>query len=156
MSFVAPTALWWALLAIPIIALYILRVRLRRKRVSTTMFWDRVFEEKRTTSLWRRLRHLVSLLLQLAFLALLVLALGDPIFSWLSQKRQHIVLVIDNSASMNAGEDGGTRLDVAKRCAKDLIRGLRMGDEMAILSAGTTGQGRARTYRTCAESQSRG
>ena len=138
MSFVAPTALWWALLAIPIIALYILRVRLRRKRVSTTMFWDRVFEEKRTTSWWRRLRHLVSLLMQLAFLALLVLALSDPVLSWLARQRQHTVLVIDNSASMNAGEDGTTRLDAAKNRAGDLIRGLRMGDEMAVLSAGTT------------------
>ena len=69
-------------LAVPIVVFYILKVRLRRVPVLTLMFWQQIFEEKKPRSIWQRLRHLISLLLQLAFLALLVFAVADPIFRW--------------------------------------------------------------------------
>ena len=81
MEFGNPSGLLWGLLAIPIVIFYILKIRLRRVPVSTVMFWDQVFEEKRPRAIWQRLRHLVSLLVQLAFLGLLVAALSDPSFS---------------------------------------------------------------------------
>ena len=40
MNFLSPTSLFLFGLAIPIIALYILRLRRRREPVSTLMFWD--------------------------------------------------------------------------------------------------------------------
>ena len=76
MSLVNPAALLLAGLAIPIVVFYILKIRLRRVPVSTLLFWRQIFEEKKPRSLWQRLRHLLSLLLQLAFLALLVLRPG--------------------------------------------------------------------------------
>src|SRR6267378_3454941 len=72
-----PSAMLWAALAIPIVVFYILKIRLRRVPVSTILFWEQIFEEKRPRSLWQRLRHLVSLLVQLAFLLLLVLARAE-------------------------------------------------------------------------------
>ncbi|MEJ7636415.1 MAG: BatA domain-containing protein [Singulisphaera sp.] len=82
MSLVNPAALLFAALALPVVVFYILKIRLRRVPVSTLMFWRQIFEEKKPRSIWQRLRHLLSLLLQLAFLTLLVLALADPIFRW--------------------------------------------------------------------------
>ena len=82
MSFAAPMMLWWGLLAIPVVVFYVLKVRVRRIPVSTLMFWEKVYEEKAPRSLWERLRHLSSLLLQLLLLALLVIALADPVFDW--------------------------------------------------------------------------
>src|SRR5215212_4760604 len=105
-----PAALVWAALAIPIVAFYILKVRLRRVPVSTILFWEQVFEEKRPRSLWQRLRHLVSLLVQLAFLLLLVLALAEPFFPWEARQARRLVLVVDNSASMNATDLAPSRL----------------------------------------------
>ena len=64
-----------AALAVPIVVFYILKIRLRRVPVSTLMFWQQIFEEKKPRSIWQRLRHLLSLLLQLAFLLLLILSL---------------------------------------------------------------------------------
>ena len=86
-EFANPGGWWWILLAIPIALLYVLKIRLRRQSVSTLLFWDQVFDEKKPRSWWEKLRHLLSLLLQLAFVALLVAALVDPLWSW-QKKRQ--------------------------------------------------------------------
>ena len=104
MNLVNPAALFLAGLAVPIVVFYILKIRLRRVPVSTLLFWQQIFEEKKPRSLWQRLRHLLSLLLQLAFLALLVFALADPIFRWQQARARRLVLVVDNSASMNASD----------------------------------------------------
>ncbi|MGC1273228.1 MAG: BatA and WFA domain-containing protein [Planctomycetaceae bacterium] len=137
MSFAAPMMLWWALLAIPIVIFYVLKVRVRRVPVSTLMFWEKVYEEKAPRSLWERLRHLSSLLLQLALLALLVIALADPVFDWEAKAARQVVLVLDNSASMQATDVSPSRLDAAKKTATGLLHGLRPRDRMAVLSAGT-------------------
>jgi hypothetical protein len=140
MSLVNPSALLFALLAVPIVIFYILKIRLRRVPVSTLMFWRQIFEEKKPRSIWQRLRHLVSLLLQLAFLTLLVFALGDPIFRWQQARARRLVLVLDNSASMNARDVEPSRLAAAKREARRIIDGLRPGDELALVAAGTQPQ----------------
>jgi hypothetical protein len=158
MSFAAPMMLWWGLLAIPVVVFYVLKVRVRRVPVSTLMFWEKVYEEKAPRSLWERLRHLSSLLLQLALLALLVIALADPVFDWEAKAARRVVLVVDNSASMQATDAAPTRLDAAKRRAVSLLDGLRPRDEMAVLSAGTRPEvvvgmtGHVRTLKDAVES----
>ena len=137
LEFANPLGWWWAALAIPILLLYILKIRLRRQPVSTLLFWAQLFDEKKPRAWWQRLRHLLSLLLQLAFLLLVVAALTDPLWSWQKNRQRRIVLVVDNSASMRAvEEDGQSRLDKAKQSAEALVRSLRSGDRMAVLSAG--------------------
>ncbi len=136
MGLANPTALWWLALAVPVVVFYILKVRLRRVPVSTTMFWQQVFEEKRPRSLWQRLRHLLSLLVQLVFLSLLVLALARPFFAWQQRQARRLVLVVDNSASMRATDVAPNRLAQAKKEALRIIRGLRQSDQMAVVAAG--------------------
>ncbi len=140
MNFANPMGLIWASLAIPIVIFYILKIRLRRVPVSTVLFWRQIFEEKKPRSLWQRLRHLLSLLVQLAFLALLVGALIQPFFSWEIDAARRVVLVIDNSASMNATDVEPSRLARAKELGQRVIDGLRARDEMAIIAAGTQPQ----------------
>src|ERR1700734_3203987 len=100
MSLGNPTALFWLLLAIPVVIFYILKIRLKRVPVSTVIFWRQVFDEKRPRSLWQRLRHLVSLLVQLALRGLLAPARAEPFYSWDVLGARRVVLVLDNSASM--------------------------------------------------------
>lgn len=140
MNLVNPAALIFAALALPVVVFYILKIRLRRVPVSTLMFWRQIFEEKKPRSIWQRLRHLLSLLLQLAFLALLVLALADPIFRWQQARSRRLVLVVDNSASMNANDVSPSRLEAAKAQGRRVIDGLRLGDELAVVAAGTQPQ----------------
>ncbi len=139
MNLLHPIALAWAGLAVPIVIFYILKIRLRRVPVSTTLFWRQIFEEKQPRSIWEKLRHLLSLLIQLALVALVVAALTEPILRWEIREARRLVVVVDNSASMNARDkaEGPDRLALAKKEALDLIDGLRFRDEMAILAAGT-------------------
>ncbi len=143
MSLVNPAALILAGLALPIIVFYILKIRLRRIPVSTLLFWQQIFEEKKPRPLWQRLRHLLSLLLQLVFLAFLVIALADPIFRWQQARARRLVLVVDNSSSMNASDVAPSRLEAARVEGRRLIEGMRAGDELAIIEAG------ARTRVVC-------
>ena len=140
MTFDSPSSLLWLALAVPIMVFYILKIRLRRQPVSTVMFWKLVLDEQNPRSIWQRMRHLVSLLMQLAMLALLALAVADPYFFWEVRAARRIVVVVDNSASMNATDAKPTRLAEAKRQAGQIIAGMRHRDEVALVTAGTQPQ----------------
>ncbi|MBY0398288.1 MAG: BatA domain-containing protein, partial [Thermoleophilia bacterium] len=129
MSLAHPAALAWAALALPIVALYILKVRQRRVPVSTNLFWRQVFQDERPRSLWEFLRHLLSLLVQLALIGLLVFALAEPVFRWEVLQARRYALIIDNSASMNATDGLPTRLDAAKAEGRRVIDALKARDE---------------------------
>ncbi|MCC6359489.1 MAG: BatA and WFA domain-containing protein [Phycisphaerales bacterium] len=164
MSLASPLALAWLAIAVPIVILYVLKIRLRRVPISSIMLWNEIFDEKSPRSIWQRLRHLISLLLQLAFLIFLALALADPFWSWQARDARRIALVIDTSASMSAVDraefasaassqpatgpatepaTGGAfvsdrpRLKEAKRLARQAIDALRDRDTMAVIAAGS-------------------
>ncbi len=138
MTFALPTALILSALALPIIAFYILKVRLRRVPVSTNLFWKQIYEEKPPRSIWQHFRHLLSLLLQLLLLLLIVLAIADPYFSWQLLQARRLVIVIDHSASMRATDVAPSRLEAARTAALNVVDGLRFRDEVAIVLAGST------------------
>ena len=137
MTLGTPLALLLALIAIPIVIFYILKVRLRRVPVSTNLFWNQIFEEKPPKSLWQNLRYWLSLLAQLLILALLVLAIADPILSWQTKGARRLVLILDVSASMQAADKATSRFDSAKQAAQRVLDGVREQDQVAILTAGT-------------------
>ena len=137
LSFALPIAFMLAAIALPIVALYILKVRLRRVPVSTNLFWKQIYDEKPPRSIWQHFRHLISLLLQLLLLLLIVLAIADPYFSWQVLQARRLVLVIDNSASMRATDVAPSRLEAAKSAARQIVDGLRFRDEVAIVLAGS-------------------
>ena len=139
MNLAFPVALAWAALAVPIVIFYILKVRLRRIPVSTTMFWRQIFEDKPPRSLWETLKHLISLAAQIALLLLLVMALTDPYFPWELLEARRVVLVVDNSASLAAKDVLPSRFAQAVTRGHHVIDGLRFHDAMAIvLAAGET------------------
>ncbi len=137
MTLGTPLALLLALIAIPIVIFYILKVRLRRVPVSTNLFWNQIFEEKPPKSLWQNLRYWLSLLAQLLILALLVLAIADPILSWQSKGARRMVLIMDVSASMKATDVTPSRFVSAKQAAQRVLDGVREQDQVALLTAGT-------------------
>ncbi len=61
-----------------VVVFYILKLRRRPVAVPFSKIWERILRDKEATSLFSQLKRLLSLLLQLALLALAVLALGDP------------------------------------------------------------------------------
>src|SRR5262245_15003438 len=111
---------------------YILKLRRRAFAVPFSPLWNRILKDKEATSLFSKLKRLLSLLLQLALLALLVLALGDPRAAASLIKGRHLVVLIDASASMQATDVAGGRIGAAKDEVRKMIRGLGGADRMLI------------------------
>ncbi|MCA9586500.1 MAG: VWA domain-containing protein [Myxococcales bacterium] len=124
-------------------ALYILKLRRRTVAVPFSKLWERILRDKEATSLFSKLKRLLSLLLQLALLALLVGALGDPRAAASIIKGRSLVVIIDASASMQATDVPPSRLGAAKEEVKRVVRGLGGSDRMLIaqMDAVTTALG---------------
>lgn len=127
-------ALLFGVVGAAVTALYILKLRRRRVRVPFAKLWDRVLKERESTSLFRRLKRLLSLLLQLLFLLLLTAALGDPRLSAEVLDGRHVILLLDASASMKAtDETNGTRAQAALEQAKHIVRGMSGADALMLV-----------------------
>ncbi|MCC6528459.1 MAG: VWA domain-containing protein [Polyangiaceae bacterium] len=85
-----------------VVLLYILKLRRRPIAVPFSRLWEAVLKDKESTSLFSHLKRLLSLLLQLALLALLLLALGDPRKKVQKSEGRTLVVLLDASASMKA------------------------------------------------------
>jgi Ca-activated chloride channel homolog len=135
MSFLAPIALIGAALALPIILLYMLRLRRREVMVSSTFLWQQVLRDSEANTPWQKLRRNLLLILQLIILALIVLSLARPFINVPTFTSGQTALLIDASASMNAtdGPNGQTRLDAAKAEALEIINTLSFGDTISII-----------------------
>ena len=126
MTFENPSAAWWALVAVPVLLLYLLRLNVHRETVGTGMFWQRVLPK--TNPL---LRRVTSLLCQLAIIALIVIGLMQ-LYLAPDSGSQRFFVVVDNSPSMAAGLDKDSRLSEALDVAHKLIDKMRIGDQMAL------------------------
>ena len=67
MNILNPIALLFALLAIPIVLLYILRLQRREQKVSSTLLWRQVVLDREANTLWQKLRRNLLLILQKTF-----------------------------------------------------------------------------------------
>ncbi len=132
MTFLAPAFLW-LLLAIPAVtALYLLKVRSRRRSTPVLFLWEQIFKEKQSSILLRRLRDLFSLILVILAMLAVILALAKPVWSPAGRNRD-LLLIIDRSAEMSAGASGDSRLNQAKTAASNIIRNLD-GNRKAALT----------------------
>ena len=118
--------------ALGAVLLYILKLRRRPVPVVFSPIWRRVLGDRESSRLFSRLKRWLSLLLQLALLALLVLALGDPRLGAATSDARHVVVLIDASASMLATDVAPTRLDKAREAAAGFLTGLGSNDRMLI------------------------
>lgn len=134
MTLLTPLALLAALLAIPILLMYMLRLRRREVVVSSHFLWQQVLLDTEANTPWQRLRRNLLLFLQLLILALLVLALVRPaqVIETISAGRT--VLLIDASASMSATDvNGQSRFEAARSQARQIIDNLGPQDELMLI-----------------------
>ncbi len=134
MAFLTPLAFIGGLLAIPIILLYMLRLRRREVTISSTFLWQQILQDKEANTPWQRLRRNLLLLLQLIILALLVIALARPFVTVPAVSTGQIAVLLDASASMNATDvSDGSRFDEAKRQALSIVDTMNPGDSMTVI-----------------------
>ena len=109
-----------ALIVVPLlVALYMLKLRRTRRDISSTLLWKSQTEDVRANALMQRLRLSPLFLLQCLLLLLLAVALMQPVLDGWTRPSGRVVLLIDQSASMQTLDAPGatTRLDEAKRLA---------------------------------------
>lgn len=139
MTILTPTALLAALLAIPILLLYMLRLRRHEVVVSSHFLWQQVLVDTEANTPWQRLRRNLLLLLQLLILALIVLALVRPAQVIQTISAGRTVLLIDASASMSATDaNGQTRFEAARAQARQIIANLGPQDELMLIRVADT------------------
>jgi hypothetical protein len=147
-NFLAP---WWGLmglLAVPLVALYLLKVRRPAMEISSTLLWSKALADMRASTPFQKLRRNLLLLLQLLILAALVFTLMRPVIQAQAGQTRAGVIVIDATASMQALDGGGgvegpegavkgeTRLERAKAEAKKLVATMRPGDRFKLIADG--------------------
>ncbi|MCD8230937.1 MAG: BatA and WFA domain-containing protein [Clostridiales bacterium] len=132
-------ALWpLAFLAlVPIILLlYFLRQNIKKKEFSAVMLWREVYRSAEATKPRERLRKNLLLILQILTVCLFVLALMRPWMNTGASAGTVTVLVIDNSASMDAlYTENETRLEAAKEAACDYVDHLQDDSTLYVVSA---------------------
>src|SRR5690349_5882037 len=128
MEFLNPTALL-GLFALPLLLIpYLTKKRPRRLTFSSLI----LFTQSGTPTSrgpWGRIHLPPVFFLQLLLLALLILALSEPVFS---VRPTSIAIVLDNSASMQALEDGKTRMAAAAEKAAGIAVELGPGGKIDL------------------------
>ena len=132
---------WAAAGAVPagIIALYFLRLKRKPMQVSSTFLWKKSVEDLHVNALWQRLRKNILLLLQLLVAAAILLSLGRPV-SQATETGEHIIFLIDSSASMSATDVEPNRLEVAKAKALEVVASMKDGDSAMVIASSDKAQ----------------
>lgn len=136
--FLVPTALFGlALLIVPIL-LHLFKPRKVRVMPFSSLRWLRASQHR----LSRRFRwhQIILFLLRVAFIILLVLALGRPIFSasrGLGRAERFIILDVSRSMQYE-NPDGSRPIETARMLAKKLLLSSLAGDRSTVLLAGSS------------------
>ncbi len=133
MNFTAPSFLWILAALAPLVAAYFLKVRPRRFQVNALFLWEKIFQEKKASSLFQRMRDLFSLLMLALALGAIAFAAAGPRPA--SQDKRDLLLVIDTSPSMRAKSGGKDNLEAAKDRAVDIVRALNGTRRAALATA---------------------
>jgi Ca-activated chloride channel homolog len=138
MSLLTPLALLLGLLAVPVILMYMLRLRRQEMLVSSTLLWQKLLRDREANAPWQKLRRNWLLILQLLILAALVLALTRPFLPVPSLVSGNVVVLLDASASMQATDVDPSRFEAARAEVHQLINHLSGNDQMTLIKVGQT------------------
>lgn len=133
MGLLEPAGLFAGILAIPILALWILRPRRRPRIIGSTLLWRQALDNVEASHPWQRLRWHVLLALQLAAIALFAVAIARPFLLSASDLTDQTYVVLDASASMQATDVKPNRFAVAKTMIGETIDRLPPGGQLTIV-----------------------
>ena len=125
MTFLYPSALWLlSAISIPIIIHFLSRLKIQKVEFSTIRF----IKQLKTSSIRKiQIKKIILLFVRILCIASLVLMMAQPVTKgflpgWLSANQESILIVVlDNSASMTAEDDGKTFLAKSKSTLMSLI-----------------------------------
>src|SRR5512138_2572631 len=133
MQFLTPLGFLLAGLAIPIILLYMLKLRRKQVQISSTFLWVQLLRDQQANAPWQKLKRNLLLILQLLILAALVIAIARPAIQVPAVASGSVIVLLDASASMNATDVSPSRFEEARRSVDALINGLTSASSMTLI-----------------------
>ncbi|HPZ09317.1 MAG TPA: VWA domain-containing protein, partial [Candidatus Eremiobacteraeota bacterium] len=123
---------------VPVVILFYL-LKLKRKPViiSNTFLWLQAFRDAKADRPFQNLTNNLLLILQILALIFLITVKARPYLKTSFQGGHHTVLIMDNSASMQATDTGKSRLAEAQKASLKIIDQMKSTDEMMIISVGS-------------------
>lgn len=132
------TNLWplFLLLTIPpVIMLYILKRKYKEEVISSSLLWKEVYKNTRANTPWEKFKKNIMLLLQIIIILSIILALMSPFINIGGKTYKNVIIVVDNTASMNTMyDDKLSRLEKGKLLAKEYLNSTREGTKAYIIS----------------------
>jgi hypothetical protein len=135
MQFLFP---WFFLLSFfiaAVILFYFFRKQYEEKKIPSNLLWEQVLNEWQASPWLKKLQQNLLFWLQILALLLLMFALVRPFWTQNSLQGEHLIFIMDSSASMAADYEDRTRFDVAKEGLKGLVEQLS-GQEVTLIKAG--------------------
>lgn len=138
------TNLWplgLAILIPGIILLYLLKTHAVPQRIPALNLWKEAYENVQAQTPWEKFRHYLLMYLQILALFLLILALMMPYLHLQGGDSTRVVICMDLSGSMNGKfDEKHTKLEEAKRQAKQYVSQLKQGTRVTLLTGGRSGR----------------
>ena len=131
-----PAGLLWGLLALPIIALHILKPRRIQATVPAIFLWRQVARPVTAAKPWQNLTPSWLLAAQVLAALLLALLMAGPVRLTPLALAEHTIFVVDGSASMQTADGSPDRLADAVDRASELRRQVPDGGEASLVVAG--------------------
>lgn len=138
MNFLLPAGLALLALAIPILLLYMLKLRRKQAQVSSTLLWEQLLRDRQANAPWQKLKRNLLLILQLLILAALALAFARPAVQTPVVASGSVIVLLDASASMNAADVEPSRFEAARRIAAALINETAAASRLTLILVGGT------------------
>lgn len=114
MGFTAPLYFLFSAFLLLVILMYFFRKQYEKKAIPSVLMWQEWMNEFEAQAWWRKLQHHLLLYLQLLALLFLIFTLTQPFFEKEGIEGDHIIFIMDTSASMTALEGESSRLELAK------------------------------------------
>ncbi len=136
MTLLALSGLLFGAFILPLVLLYMLKMRRQEATFSSLYLWERALRDLQANAPWQKLRRNLLFLLQLIAMLLLTLALARPAWRIPSLSGQNTVLLLDASASMQSVDVVPNRFEAARQMAHQLIDTLPSEARMSIIQVG--------------------
>lgn len=137
MGFTEPIYFLFSAFLLLVILMYFFRKQYDKKAIPSVLLWQEWMNEFEAQAWWRKLQHHLLLYLQLLALLFLIFTLTQPFFEKEGIEGDHLIFIVDTSASMTALEGEKSRLELAK---EKMVQTLDKVDdqEMTIIVAKET------------------
>ena len=131
-----PIFLLFSFFIIAVILMYFFRKQYHNKVVSSNLLWEEIMKEWQASPWFHKLQKNLLLFLQVLILLLLMFALTKPYILSEMTKKDHIIILLDTSASMNATVNNQSHFDLAKKEIESIIK--KADGKITLLAVGRT------------------